>query len=309
MSLLPHRIKKYRILHTNTTYTLKHSCDTHYLSQNLKDKRTYTLELRESSLYIKDKESNKDIALMLTKEIPNMHPNMQEKTILLDSKDLQALQTTLGLHTHRDIREVYVEVELSKWDRLKQTYQTINKLTVPERYELVGGEPLKIYSPDNIHTENTCAMQISYILNENGMFLEKHISKKVTEQPIGIKDDFVLIGADNHNYIVRISTMIKLLKLGNLLGNADKSYNPKTMNTKAENRNFFYDELLTFNKNGLVAMEISGWNNAKGHITLWDKGHITLWDNDEKRFLDDSNYLLDTRSNVIVRQFYFWEIE
>ena len=56
-------------------------------------------------------------------------------------------------------------------------------------------------------------------------------------------------------------------------------------------------------------MEISGWNNAKGHITLWAKGHITLWDNDEKRFLDDSNYLLDTRSNVIVRQFYFWEIE
>ena len=50
-----------------------------------------------------------------------------------------------------------------------------------------------------------------------------------------------------------------------------------------------------------MAMQISGWNNAKGHITLWD--------NDEKRFLDDSNYLLDKRSNVIVRQFYFWEIE
>ena len=93
--------------HTNATYTLKHSCDTHYLSQNLKDKRTYTLELRDSSLYIKDKESNKDIALMLTKEIPNI----QEKTILLDSKDLQNLQTTLGLYTHRDKVDVYVEVE------------------------------------------------------------------------------------------------------------------------------------------------------------------------------------------------------
>ena len=93
--------------HTNTTYTLKHSCDTHYLSENLKDKRIYTLELRESSLYIKDKESNKDIALMLTKEIPNI----QEKTILLDSKDLQNLQTTLGLHTHKDRVEIYVEVE------------------------------------------------------------------------------------------------------------------------------------------------------------------------------------------------------
>ena len=109
MSYLSHRIKKHRILHTNTTYTLKHSCDTHYLSQNLKNERTYTLELRDSSLYIKDKESNKDIALMLTKEIPNI----QEKVILLDSKDLQALQTTLGLYTHRDRVEIYVEVELS----------------------------------------------------------------------------------------------------------------------------------------------------------------------------------------------------
>ena len=107
MSYLSHRIKKHRILHTNTTYTLKHSCDTHYLSENLKNERTYTLEIRESSLYIKDKESNKDITLMLTKEIPNI----QEKVILLDSKDLQALQTTLGLHTHRDRVEIYVEVE------------------------------------------------------------------------------------------------------------------------------------------------------------------------------------------------------
>lgn len=69
--------------HTNATYTLKHSCDTHYLSENLKSEKIYTLELRDSNLYIKDKESNKDIALMLTREIPNI----QEKTILLDSKD------------------------------------------------------------------------------------------------------------------------------------------------------------------------------------------------------------------------------
>ena len=48
--------------HTNTTYTLKHSCDTHYLSQNLKNERIYTLELRDSNLYIKDKKSNADIA-------------------------------------------------------------------------------------------------------------------------------------------------------------------------------------------------------------------------------------------------------
>lgn len=85
MSHLPHRIKKYKI--SNTTYTLSHSCDTHYLSKNLKSEISYTLEFRESSLSIKDTKSNKDIAFILTKEIPQL----QEKQILLDSKDLQAL--------------------------------------------------------------------------------------------------------------------------------------------------------------------------------------------------------------------------
>ncbi len=74
--------------HTNTTYTLSHSCDTHYLSQNLKSEIVYTLEFRESSLSIKDTKSNKDIAFILTKETPQL----QEKQILLDSKNLQALQ-------------------------------------------------------------------------------------------------------------------------------------------------------------------------------------------------------------------------
>ena len=294
MSLLAHTIKGCRILRTNTTYTLKHSCDTHYLSKNLKSEISYTLELRASSLYIKD------IAIILTQEIPQL----QERQILLDSKDLQTLQTTLGLHTHKDRVEIYVEVEGAKrpkWKNMKETYQTINKLSVPERYKLVGGEPLKIYNPKNTYTENTCAMQISYILNKNGVFLENYISKKVAQQPIGIKDDFVLMGADNHHYIVRIETMIKLLKMEFLFGNADEPYNPKSMTTKQENREFYRNELSRLNRNGIVAMEISGWNNAKGHITLWD--------NDEKRFLDDSNYLLDKRSNVIVRQFYFWELK
>ena len=44
-------------------------------------------------------------------------------------------------------------------------------------------------------------------------------------------------------------------------------------------------------------MEIGGWNNAKGHITLWNGR--------ENHFMDNSNYLLDTRSNVIVTEFHF----
>ena len=47
-------------------------------------------------------------------------------------------------------------------------------------------------------------------------------------------------------------------------------------------------------------MEISGWNNAKGHIILWN--------GKDKKFLDNSNYLLDSRDIVIVKELYFWEL-
>ena len=131
MSHLPHRIKKYKISNTNTTYTLSHSCDTHYLSQNLKSEISYTLEFRESSLSIKDTKSNKDIAFILTKETPQL----QEKQILLDSKDLQALQTILELHTYKETRVVYVEVELSRWDRLKNFYLDIHSISQDDMEE------------------------------------------------------------------------------------------------------------------------------------------------------------------------------
>ena len=93
--------------HTNATYTLTHSCDTHYLSQNLKNERIYTLEIRESNLYIKDKESNKDIALMLSKEIPHL----QERQILLDSPHIEQIKTLFRLQKHKDKIDVYVDIE------------------------------------------------------------------------------------------------------------------------------------------------------------------------------------------------------
>ena len=293
MSYLSHRIKKHRILHTNTTYTLKHSCDTHYLSENLKNERIYTLEIRDSNLYIKDKESNKDIALMLTKEIPNM----QEKTILLDSKDLQALQTTLGLHTHRDRVEIYMEVELSRWEKIKRAYQYIDNLGKTEqnpiqkakpKYELVCGELYDKFKNAPQIYENTCVLRMSYALNYGGI--------PITKPTPNTK---IFIGNDEKLYVLGSQDIRDFLYVK---WKYQEPYNPKFMNSKQENESFYKNELLQFSKNGIVVMRIEGWGESA-------YGHTTLWDGENKRFLDDSNYLLDTRSNVIVRQLYFWELE
>ena len=338
--------------HTNTIYTLKHSCDTHYLSQNLKNERIYTLELRDSNLYIKNKESNKDIALMLTKEIPNI----QEKTILLDSKDLQALQTTLGLYKHRDRVDVYVEVELSRWDRLKNFYldiHSINQDDMEESRQRIGvkrlwewvnsglnrfgyGEILFIKAEIRyykvkgaIYTEfmkspynyiNTCAARMSKALVDFGIPIRKLQGMDSTAY-------IANAGTNTNPYkiLVKVKDMIDFLKLEINFGSpneysqqnnktfykefytepyhvlVDKTTNRivnKNRVTEIRAENVRFRENLK-GKKGIIAIQIEGWGDAWGHITLWDN-------ND---FIDESSHLPDEREPIFVKKLYFWEIE
>ncbi|TLD86588.1 hypothetical protein LS69_006200 [Helicobacter sp. MIT 05-5294] len=146
--------------------------------------------------------------------------------------------------------------------------------------------------------QNSCALQISYALNESQMFIEQYLSRKVEKQPQGIEDNSIALGDDGHNYIIKVKTLIQFFQLKEVWGDADEPYNPKIMQTEQDNINFYNNEFSKFNKNGVVAMMISGWSNATGHITLWD--------GEEKEFLDNSNYLI--QSNCIVKELYFWEL-
>ena len=69
---------------------------------------------------------------------------MQEKQILLDSKNLQALQTILELHTYKDTRVVYVEVEKAKrpsFESVKRAYDEILKVgNAEEVFSYIGGK-------------------------------------------------------------------------------------------------------------------------------------------------------------------------
>ena len=277
---------------TNITYDLTQSCDTYYLNENLSKDKVYILQLTESSLHIKDKESNKDIALILTKEFPT-----QEKQILLDSQNFQALQDVLNLHRQKDNAEVYVEVELSRWDRIKIAYQRIDNLgkskqdpiqKAKPKYELVGGEPYNKFKNAPLTYENTCALRMSYALNYGGI--------PITKSTPNTK---ILTGGDKKLYVLGSQDIRDFLYVK---WKYQKPYNPKSMDSKQENKSFYQNELLQFDKNGIVVMRIDGWGESA-------YGHTTLWDGKDKKFVDGSNYLLDDRDMVIVRQFYFWELE
>lgn len=178
-----------------------------------------------------------------------------------------------------------------------------------QRYALVGGEPLKEYinhknffgrSYNYADYSNTCALQVSYAFNYGGMLLENYISKNKSSLLQGFKN-VMLKGADNNNYIAGVINIIRFLETKDVWGKADKPYSPKIMLIKKENIDFYNNEFSKFNKNGVVGMIVSGWDDAEGHITLWDR--------EEKKFLDNSNYLLDARSAVVIKEFYFWELK
>lgn len=167
-----------------------------------------------------------------------------------------------------------------------------------QRYALVGGIPLSEYINYKDFFRfgyayqdysNTCAMQVSYALNYGGMPLHTKIKAKEYNSIYG-KDEKYL-------YITGVINTINFLQLKNVWGNADEPYNPKSMQTKQENIDFYNNEFSKFNKNGVVAMIISGWNDANGHITLWH--------GEKKQFIDNTNYLLDKRDFVIIEKLYF----
>ena len=63
---------------------------------------------------------------MLTREIPSI----QERQILLDSLHIEQIKTLFSLQRHKDIREVYVEVQRAKrpnFESVKRAYREITR--------------------------------------------------------------------------------------------------------------------------------------------------------------------------------------
>ena len=184
-----------------------------------------------------------------------------------------------------------------KWKRLKRAYQYIDKLGKFEqdpiqkaklKYELVGGELYDKFKKEPSAYVNTCALRMSYALNYSGTPITK--PRPETNTFLGNDKKIYVLGSQDIRDFLHVKQIYKAL------------YDPKSMNSKKENEDFYNNELLQLDKNGIVFMRIDGWGQSAF-------GHTTLWDGTKKRFLDDSNYLLDERSDVIVRKFHFWEVE
>ncbi len=108
--------------------------------------------------------------------------------------------------------------------------------TVAEVLELIGGK----VKANNFR--NTCAIRISRALNYSGHAIPALKGETVS-------------GADGHQYIFRVTTMKRYLT--KTFGNPDFSGEPVDA-----------PRALTLAK-GIIAVDVSGWSDATGHVTLW----------------------------------------
>ncbi|WP_199272351.1 type VI secretion system amidase effector protein Tae4 [Paraburkholderia acidisoli] len=111
--------------------------------------------------------------------------------------------------------------------------------------EVIGGNVAKNINSPEVATRwsNTCAVRMSYILNEAGLAIPAMTGKTVS-------------GADKRQYFFRVKDLIVFLK--HRWGQAEVvAYPPSGGGTLAE-------------KKGVILFEVSGWSDAAGHATLFD---------------------------------------
>lgn len=111
--------------------------------------------------------------------------------------------------------------------------------------KVIGGYVEKnINNPDpKQRWNNTCAVRISYVLNQGGMQIPRIPGQTVS-------------GGDGRQYFFRVKNLIGFLK--QRWGEAEiVKYPPSGGGTLA-------------GKKGLILFEISGWSDAQGHATLFN---------------------------------------
>ncbi|HEY9097263.1 MAG TPA: type VI secretion system amidase effector protein Tae4 [Thiobacillus sp.] len=92
--------------------------------------------------------------------------------------------------------------------------------------------------------ENTCAVRMSYILNQTGVSLPAIVGKTVS-------------GADGRNYFFRVPDVINFLTQHWGKPDLIASYPQSGGGSLA-------------GKQGVILFEVMGWDNARGHATLWN---------------------------------------
>ncbi|MGO1767925.1 hypothetical protein CAP48_18830 [Advenella sp. S44] len=159
-----------------------------------------------------------------------------------------------------------------KFDHAWNTFAQVNK---PVRMvgELIGGKVK--FNTESLIFRNACPIRMSYVLNRSGIRIPSNAAGFAASS-----------GADGQWYMHRVNDMIRFLE--HTFGKADIEISGAP--TPAQ---------LT-GKKGLLVVKGHGWDNAAGHITLWngsqcaDSCHLHA-DPDNGTFVPERAYLWELK--------------
>lgn len=109
--------------------------------------------------------------------------------------------------------------------------------------QVVGGKVAAHIRDKKNPWKNTCAVRMSYILNQSGLTIPNISGKTQT-------------GHDNQNYFYRVRDVISFLR--NQWGEPEVVAYPQSGGGSL------------VGKRGIILFEVHGWSDASGHATLFD---------------------------------------
>jgi hypothetical protein len=140
------------------------------------------------------------------------------------------------------------------------------KLPAKAVADKIGGNVKRNFELPSGVFQNACPIRMSYVLNTTGY-------------PIPRSARYAMVsGGDRHQYIYRVGDMMAYLR--STFGRADKTVSSPKPSDFAGLK-------------GILAVEGHGWENARGHITLWDGTKCSdschlLGDPENGRFVADT---------------------
>ncbi|MDO7929186.1 type VI secretion system amidase effector protein Tae4 [Pseudomonas sp. KFB-139] len=175
-----------------------------------------------------------------------------------------------------------VKVNRPRYSDLWEAYAEVGSMESAAVYDLVGGEAaeLRRQIPDNY--ANSCALRMSRAFNYGGYKVPRGTIIKN-------KSIYRVRGSDGLAYILRVNDMIDFLKYN--WGKPDLVMAPG-------------DDALMAGKKGVIVIEADGWEDARGHVVLWN-GEVTSDGSDYHR-QDGEDWIGST--GVLVKISY-WELK
>ncbi|MCP4970666.1 MAG: hypothetical protein GY932_08760 [Arcobacter sp.] len=138
-----------------------------------------------------------------------------------------------------------------------------------KRFELIHPDLYTLCLSGDSNYQNTCAIRMSYGLNIGGFKIKKYARE-------------FLNARTGDSVIASVNGMIKYLKTE--FGKSDLEFNGNIENFKSK----------IDGKKGIVIFKIPIWNDATGHVTLWDG----------KKCIDNSEHFYDSPTDLL-----FWELK